>query len=90
MNFCIDQVLRVVSINDSIMNFYISNGKERENQVFSELSSKSSESPDTFEPYSDRKSKSKWNISVHLRTSVHSEPSLPARKESQMHQILRF
>ena len=59
MNFCIDQVLRVVSINDSIMNFYISNGKERENQVFSELSSKSSESPDTFEPYSDRKSKSK-------------------------------
>ena len=41
------------------MNFYISNGKKREDRIFSELSNKSTESPDTSESYSDRKSKSK-------------------------------
>ena len=49
------------------MNFYISNGKEREVKIISELSSKSAKSRDT--------SKSKSNISVHSRTSVHSQLS---------------
>ena len=75
VNFCTDQALQVVSIKDSIMNFYISNGKEREVKIFSELSSKSAKSHDTSKSSSDRKSKSKSNISVHSRTSVHSQLS---------------
>ena len=34
INFCTDQALRVVSIKDSNMNFYISNWKEREVKYF--------------------------------------------------------
>ena len=74
---------------DSIINFYISNGKERENKTFLELSSKSTKSRDTFKFSSDRKGMSKSNLSVHLRTSVHSQPSavhvVLAGKESRMH-----
>ena len=80
---------------DSIINFYISNGKERENKIFLELSSKSTKSRDTFKFSSDRKGMSKSNLSVHSRTSVHSQPSavhvVLAGKESQMHFFfLRF
>ena len=32
-----DQALRVVSIKDSIMKFYISNGTERKQEIFLEL-----------------------------------------------------
>ena len=86
INFCTDQALRVVSIKDSIMNFYISNGKEREVKIFSELSSKSAKSRDTSKSSSDRKSKSKSNISVHSRTSVHSQLSARTRSSSSQGQ----
>ena len=82
INFCTDQALRVVSIKDSIMNFYISNGKEREVKIFSKLSSKSAKSRDTSKSSSDRKSKSKSNISVHSRTSVQSQLSARTRSSS--------
>ena len=59
INFCTDQALRVVSIKDSIMNFYISNGKEREVKIFSELPNKSAKSRDTCKSSSDRKKKVK-------------------------------
>ena len=80
INFCTDLAFRVVSIKDSIMNFYISNGKEREVNYQEDLSSKSAKSRDTSKSSSDRKSKSKSNITVHSRTSVHSQ--LSARTHS--------
>ena len=82
INFCTDQALQVVSIKDSIMNFHISNGKEREVRIFSELSSKSAKSHDTSKSSSNRKSKPKSNISVHSRTSVHSQPSASTHSSS--------
>ena len=66
------------------MNFYISNGKEREQKIFSELLSKSVKSSDTSKSSSDRQNKSKSNISVHSHTSVHSQPSVcPHSSSSQ-------
>ena len=76
------------------MNFYISNGKERKVKIFSELPNKSAKSRDTCKSSRDRKKKSKSNIFVLSRTSVHSQPSarnvVLAHKDSQMHRILRF
>ena len=82
INFCTDHVLQVVSIKDRIMNFYISNGKERQDKIFSELSSKSTKSRDTSKSSSDRKGKSKSNLSVHPRTSLHPQPSVRTRSSS--------
>ena len=86
INFCTDQALRVVSIKNSIMDFYISNGKEREVKIFSELSSKSAKSRDTSKSSSNSKNKSKSNISVHSRTSLHSQPSARTRSSSSQGQ----
>ena len=82
INFCTDRALRVVSIKNSIMNFYISNGKEREDKIFSELSSKSAKLSDTPKSSSDRKIKPKSNISVHSCTSVQFQPSVRTRSSS--------
>ena len=57
------------------MNFYISNGKEKEDKAFSELWSNSAKSRDTPKSFSDRKSKSKSILSLHSHTSLHSQPS---------------
>ena len=64
------------------MNFYISNGKVREDKIFSELPSKSTESHDTSTLSTDKKGKSKSNLSVHSRSSVHSQPSVRNRNSS--------
>ena len=64
------------------MNFYISNRKEREHKIFSELSSKSAKSRGTSKSSSNRQNKSKSNISVHSRTSVHSQPSVRPHSSS--------
>ena len=57
------------------MNFYISNGKEKEDKIFSELWNNSAKSRDTSKSFSDRKSKSKSILCLHSHTSAHSQPS---------------
>ena len=94
INFCTDQELRFVSIKDSIVNFYISNGKVREDKIFSELPSKSTESHDTSTLSSDKKA-SQNQISLSTRAalfalSLLSVTVILADKESQIHRILRF
>ena len=60
INFCTDQTLRAVSINnDSIMKFYISNRKEREDKIFQGLSNQSAKSRGSSKSSGDIKGKSK-------------------------------
>ena len=71
------------------MNFYISNGREREDTIFPELSSKFDKSCDTSKSSSDRKRNSKSNISVHSHTSVHSQPSVSTLSSVIIHKTFK-